>query len=115
MHKKKNRERVLAGEMILTFCKEGKPRKLSAPARQVPVADLLDDLLAQVPADNGGLLGEVLFNRLICEAWRRNSLNALRITREEFLALLAERGWRYDPRTHVWNQGESRTQQQLAF
>lgn len=104
MHKKKNLERVLAGEMILTFFKEERPRR-PRPKNHIEIEELVDRVLPMIADSSKGYIhGEVLFNRLIAEAWTQNALKALRISRDEFIALLAKRGWRYDPQSHRWAQ-----------
>jgi hypothetical protein len=117
MHKKKNRERVLAGEMILTFFKDGKPRRRSAPQDAVEIEQLVDVVLPALENGDDTLHGELLFNRLITEAWRRNALGALRVTRGDFVHLLERRGWHYNESNHLWVKHSSKTSAQgtLAF
>lgn len=101
MHKKKGRERILAGEMILTFFNDGK-RKGRAAKNHIDIERLIDIALPAALDSEGHLCGELLFNRLIVEAWQRNALHALRIARDDFLGLLERKGWRYDPAAHYW-------------
>lgn len=68
--------------------------------------ELVDHILPTVSNGETELHGEVLFNRLISEAWNRKALHALRISREEFLALLRRRGWHYDSISHSWTRHE---------
>ncbi len=105
MHKKKNKEKVLAGEMILTFYKGG----TGAPAcRQQPSRLTSDELvvetLAEVSPDGRPFAGELLFNRMILKAWRRNALQSLDVSREDFGDALTRKGWRYNATRHQWFQ-----------
>ncbi len=117
MHKKKNRERVLAGEMILTFFKDGKPKQRGAPQNRVEIEQLVDVVLPTLENGVDTLHGEILFNRLITEAWQRNALNALRVSRSDFVDLLERRGWHYNASNHVWMKRTSKASEQgtLAF
>lgn len=108
MHKKKNLERVLAGEMILTFFNDGKVRKRRAKDH-IEIDQLVDVVLPTVAGSSGHFHGELLFNSLITEAWRRNALHALRISRDDFIRLLERRGWHYDPQKHQWTGHRART------
>jgi hypothetical protein len=40
------------------------------------------------------------------ELWRRRALHCLSLDRHEFSSRLEERGWKYNPRTHLWKQQE---------
>lgn len=117
MHKKKNRERVLAGEMILTFFKDGKPKRRAAANHRCEIEQLVDCVLPALSEESDHLHGELLFNRLITEAWNRNALHALRVSREDFAHLLERRGWSYNPQSHHWvrQTAKSREQGSLAF
>ncbi len=92
MDMKKNLERILAGEMILTFFKGGRHRERRIKESQIEVEQLVDAVLPMVVKENRALHGEALLNRLITEAWQRNALSALRIKRNDFLGLLEGRG-----------------------
>jgi len=48
---------------------------------------------------------EALFNRLIVELWRRRELACLTLDRDEFSGRLEQRGWTYNPKTHLWSRG----------
>lgn len=100
MHKKKGQERILAGEMILTFFKTGVTRR-QYPTNHIDIDELVDIVLPAAETSHA-LHGEVLFNRLITEAWRCNALHALRIDRDQFIGLLEQRGWHYDASKHQW-------------
>jgi adenine-specific DNA methylase len=106
MHKKKNSERVLAGEMILTFYKPAKAvrtRKSPEPTSNDESADVLSEVF-EACLDNGdaSFTSEALFNRLVIEMWRRRALGCLAMDRSEFANRLRERGWTYNTHTHLW-------------
>jgi DNA modification methylase len=113
MHKKKNSASVLAGEMILTFYKPAKAAKRREPAKPTaadPTAVLSE--VFDVCLANGAtsFTSEALFHRLIMELWRRRALSCLSLDRREFAARLEQRGWRYNPRQHLWSRrGQART------
>ena len=104
MHKKKNRESVLAGEMILTFYKgAGEMRDPETrEAQPCLLHELLDTILRNDPADE--MTSQSLFNRLVLAAWQRQSLSQLSVPREAFSRELQARGWAYDERRHVWRK-----------
>ena len=105
MHKKKNRESVLAGEMILTFYK-GTGEIRDAEMREAQpclLHDLLDEVLGRERADE--ITSQCLFNKLVLAAWQRQSLSQLTVAREDFSRELEERGWHYDQRRHAWRRG----------
>lgn len=99
MHKKKNRESVLAGEMLLTFEKTGRAREVDT-GRTIDVAATVRAILDEhrQPAVHG----EYLFNRLVIEAWKAGAIDSLNMSREAFSELLIQAGWSYDRRTHQW-------------
>lgn len=113
MHKKKNSESVLAGEMILTFYKPGRRRK-AQPRRQPsdqsePVSvlsEVFDNCLAN---GHDRFTSEALFNRIVLELWQRRALNCLSLGRREFARCLKDRGWSYDQEKHVWHRGLATT------
>lgn len=99
MHKKKNKDSVLAGEMILTFFKNGGRMKTS----KVKTFDLdanIDELLKE--ANGHPVFGEYLFNRIVLEAWRTSAIESLDVSKSEFSRLLEDKGWHYDPVNHFW-------------
>ena len=107
MHKKKNSERVLAGEMILTFYKPAKPAK-KKPLPAAPASDsamILSEVF-DVCLNHGAtsFTSEALFNQLVIELWRRHALGCLNLNREEFSKQLEQRGWNYNPNTHLWTR-----------
>ncbi len=109
MHKKKNSASVLAGEMILTFYKPARRVKPVEPSSPAPGQDL-SLVLAEVfdsCLGNGttSFTSEALFNRVVIELWRRRALGCLSLDRREFAGRLEQRGWRYDPKTHLWSKG----------
>jgi 16S rRNA G966 N2-methylase RsmD len=103
MHKKKNREKVLAGEMILTFVKDGKgklpPRRVSATPT---IEELIDDVLAEVTPDGTPFPGELLFNHVVLQAWSRGALHSLDLTRDSFAEILRNKGWQYNRIRNQW-------------
>jgi 16S rRNA G966 N2-methylase RsmD len=115
MHKKKNLARVLMGEMILTFFKEGAKPKQTRPSNGIALGQLVDAVLPTLHMRHNGFHGELLFNRLIVEAWRLNALHTLRFERDDFIRLLETRGWHYDPRLHSWMKGRAVQSQGSLF
>ena len=103
MHKKKNKEKVLAGEMILNFIKDGTggspERRLSSAAT---IGELVKEALCEIAPDRRPFAGELLFNRVILKAWERGALHSLDLTREEFSEILKSKGWRYNQIRHQW-------------
>jgi len=100
MHKKKGNESVLAGELILTFYKTGKPLVRATESKNFDVDLAISQILAGSPTPV--LYGENVFNQLILAAWRKGSIGSLKITKDEFNELLVRRGWRYDEENHYW-------------
>ncbi len=98
MHKKKGHESVLAGEMILTFLKTGKPRSVSTNG-QFNVAETLRSILSTA---NDRIYGEQLFNHVVVEAWKKSAIGSLNIRRADFVSMIAELGWHYDRQSHCW-------------
>ncbi|MCX7012404.1 MAG: DNA methyltransferase [Candidatus Sumerlaeota bacterium] len=107
MHKKKNSASVLAGEMIITFYKPAKPVKEEVRpkycAEDSPEAVL--SKVFDVCLKNGArsFTSEALFNQLVIELWRRRALGCLLLDRREFASRLEQRGWTYNPDTHLWS------------
>ncbi len=101
MHKKKNKESVLAGELILTFHKSGKRIKLKRNGH-FDVSECLHKILSH--ASSGKLYGEYLFNKLVIEAWNNASINSLNISRTDFIEMVESYGWRYNASHHYWTK-----------
>ena len=106
MHKKKNSENVLSGEMILTFYKPAVSipvvtKKTSAP---VSFEEILDAVLKPRNGHENTFTSEFLFNQVILESWRRDCLGALALTREEFASQLRLRKWNYNRTTNLWSR-----------
>lgn len=99
MHKKKNKDSVLAGELILTFYKTGKPRKVEKNGR-FDVTKAIGSILKELGGNK--VFGEYLFNRLIIEAWKSSAIESLNLSKSEFSSLLEDRGWHYDEANHYW-------------
>jgi hypothetical protein len=103
MHKKKNKEKVLAGELILTFLKDGAQRARSSERfSPMTIEQLLDETLVEVSPDGRPFAGELLFNQVVLEAWKRGALRCLDVSREDFTEILTKRGWRYNAFRHQW-------------
>ena len=103
MHKKKIREKVLAGEMILTFVKDGRGKLPHQRASAAPtIEELIDDALAQVTPDGAPFPGELLFNHIVLRAWSRGALHSLDLTRETFAEILKSKGWQYNTIRNQW-------------
>jgi 16S rRNA G966 N2-methylase RsmD len=102
MHKKKNKESVLAGEMILTFHKTGSRRRLEA-SNHFDLAETMRRILAD--ADSNGVYGEHLFNQIVIEAWNKGAIGSLSITKDEFTQVIEDLGWHYDAGHHYWFKG----------
>lgn len=109
MHKKKNSESVIAGELILTFHKPAAKRKRPKALANKPTADvhaLLDDAFDEcLKGDTRRFSSEALFNRIVVELWHRQALACLELDRQAFAAKLRERGWTYDEKRHEWLKG----------
>ncbi len=110
MHKKKNSESVLAGEMIITFYKPAKAgRKRQQPEDRCAEGDsaaVLSEIFETCLGNGeGAFTSEALFNRLVIEMWKRRALRCLALDRYEFISRLKERGWTYNTRTHLWTKG----------
>ncbi len=103
MHKKKNKESVLAGEMILTFCKTGLKRQVK-PNGQFNLADVVQKIMLR--ADAPTVYGEYLFNHLVIEAWNKGAISSLAVTKNEFAALIESLGWHYDAQHHYWSKAK---------
>src|ERR1051326_782381 len=111
MHKKKNSESVIAGEMIITFYKPASARRQKVKNETTTEPDdptkVLDEVFDSC-LRNGieTFTSEALFNRLIMELWRRRSLGCLNLDRDEFVSRLKDRGWTYSSDNHAWTTGE---------
>jgi hypothetical protein len=99
MHKKKGKQSVLAGEMILTFLKTGKPKVIDA-RKPFDVEAAIAQLLGET--SSGMVHGEYLFNRIVVQAWQSGSLGSLDIDRTEFAGMIERQGWSYDNHAHHW-------------
>ena len=116
MHKKKNRERVLAGEMIFTFCKMGAAFPVVRSSTPILTSDqLMYETLSEVSPDGRPFAGELLFNRMILKAWQRGALQSLDITRQDFAELLTRKGWRYNNLRNLWFQASEPAPATLQF
>ncbi len=117
MHKKKNAETVLSGELILTFYKGlrgPRPRRRSK-CEPSTFEGILDRILPEFARSGGPIRGERLFNRIIVEAWNRGCLDAIHVSPEAFNDCLRKRGWTYQPQQHLWVSGTGPKQQLEMF
>jgi len=101
MHKKKGNQSVLAGELILTFLKTGRPKTVET-GKPFDVASSVAHILQGTPT--GAIYGEYLFNRIIIDAWQAGALGSLDTSRETFADLMEQYGWSYDEAAHQWRQ-----------
>jgi DNA modification methylase len=101
MHKKKNSESVLAGEMILTFQKTGVGRR-HAKKNGFDLAETISATLSGL--DSNIMYGEYLFNRVVIDAWNNGAIGSLTVTKDEFTELIESHGWHYDPQHHYWSK-----------
>jgi 16S rRNA G966 N2-methylase RsmD len=104
MHKKKGNQSVLAGELILTFHKTGKPRRVDSGGR-LDVETTVQRLLESY---SDVLYGEQLFNQLVVEAWNASAIASLDISKDGFARMLEQFGWRYDDERHFWARKSKR-------
>ncbi|HEY6333253.1 MAG TPA: DNA methyltransferase [Blastocatellia bacterium] len=101
MHKKKNKDSVLAGELILSFFKTGKKVTVDRTGPFDMVHEVAA-ILAQ--AGPSPVYSEYLLNRLVIEAWRKGAIDSLNIKKEQLTEVLEKRGWSYDQRNHYWTK-----------
>lgn len=103
MHKKKNKEKVLAGEMILSFVKDGRGHLPSRrPSPNQAIDDLIEEVIQEIAPDRRPFAGELLFNQVVVKAWNRGVLHSLDLTREDFSEILSKKGWQYNRVRHQW-------------
>jgi len=102
MHKKKNKETVLAGEMILSF---HKTKRRQRPMRRngFDLGASVSGILSELSSNT--VYGEYLFNRVVIDAWNKGAIDSLAISKEEFTDLIETLGWQYDSRHHYWFRG----------
>jgi adenine-specific DNA methylase len=103
MHKKKNKESVLAGEMILTFHKTGATRYAQNGAH-FDLGETVQKILSKTTGHY--FYGESLFNQVVVQAWKTGAINALATSKDEFTELIKNLGWQYDPQHHYWSKQE---------
>lgn len=99
MHKKKSNQSVLAGELIITFYKTGKSKRIHSNG-SFDVSEALGRILANSPS--GKVYGEYLFNRIVMEAWEKSAIGSLNITKTDFIDLIKKHGWHYDEKNYYW-------------
>ncbi len=101
MHKKKNKESVLSGEMILTFFKSHQPI-IPNTKNGFDIITATKEILKNTGSNL--IYGEYLFNQLVIEAWKTSSIENLDINKETLIEILHDFGWRYDPQKHFWTK-----------
>jgi 16S rRNA G966 N2-methylase RsmD len=99
MHKKKGKQSVLAGELILTFLKTGTSKTVDVK-KMFDVEAAIARILDETP--NGIVYGEYLLNRIVVDAWRSGALGSLDIDRADFGEMMERQGWSYDDKNHQW-------------
>jgi hypothetical protein len=104
MHKKKGNQSVLAGELILTFVRTGKPQYLQ-DSRELDVVNTVGEILEAAPRV---VYGEQLFNQLVIEAWRKSAIGSLDISKDDFTNVIKHHGWHYDEDRHYWVRNRDR-------
>ncbi len=99
MHKKKNKQSVLAGELILTFLKTGRVKTLDT-SEHFDVEKAVAGILDQTPSEI--VYGEYLLNRIVIDAWESGALGSLDMDRTEFVDMMERKDWSYDEKAHQW-------------
>jgi len=112
MHKKKGKQSVLAGELILTFLKTGKPKTVDA-RKTFDVEAAIARILDETP--NGMVYGEYLLNRIVVDAWQAGALGSLDIDRADFGDIMERQGWSYDDKAHQWKHANVMSTQLLGL
>jgi hypothetical protein len=65
-------------------------------------------ITASIPISRDGLRTWCApFNRLVIDLWHRRELGCLSLDRQEFASRLEQRGWHYNPETHLWTKREA--------
>jgi len=103
MHKKKGNESVMAGELILTFYKTGKPRHIESETENFDIESAMSEIISGVRTQV--MYGEQLFNQLVVAAWNQGAIGSLHITKDDFNELIKRHGWQYDDEKHRWVKG----------
>jgi hypothetical protein len=104
MHKKKGNQSVLAGELILTFVRTGKPQYVQN-GQELDVLSTVGEILNAAPRV---VYGEQLFNQLVIEAWRKSAIGSLDISKDDFTKIIKHHGWHYDQDRHYWVRDRDR-------
>jgi len=105
MYKKKSSQSVLAGELILTFFKEGEPIRYDVGRK----FDLEAEISKMIGDTDEPIYGELLLNKIVLKAWDRGAIDSLTISKGDFSELLGGFGWTYDPANHYWLKGNEET------
>lgn len=106
MHKKKSNQSVLAGELIITFYKTGKAKRIKSNGN-FDVSKVLSHILSN--SSSGKLYGEYLFNLVVMKAWEESAIGSLSITKNDFIDLIIKHGWHYDEKNHYWVKDRNTT------
>jgi hypothetical protein len=87
---------------VMRACAE--PLKEIEGSEAAALSEAFDSCLA-----NGqtSFTSEALFNRLVIDLWHRRELGCLSLDRQEFASRLEQRGWHYNPETHLWTKREA--------
>jgi hypothetical protein len=72
----------------------------------VLLSEVVDSCLQESGAS---FSGEVLFDRIVMELWRRRALRCLDLDRRDFVRELTKRGWTYDARSHTWSKSPAKS------
>ena len=111
MHKKKGKQSVLSGELILTFFSTGKPKRVDS-SKSFDVEAAVHRILR---SQRGGMVyTEYVLNRIVVEAWQSGTLGSLDIDRITFANIIEQQGWTYDAESHQWRDGQATRQPLLA-
>ena len=104
MHKKKNSESVLAGELTLTFHKTNERRR-HENTKGFDLAETISEILSG--SNSNIVYGEYLFNHVVIDAWNKGAIGTLTVSKSEFTQLIESLGWQYDPQHHYWYKGNN--------
>ncbi len=102
MHKKKGKHSVLAGELILTFHKNGKKYLTKSPSGKT--LDLVFEEYISGRVHDETITEEEIFNDLIVICWKENMIGELNYLNLDIPQKLSKLGFNYDVRTHTWKK-----------
>ena len=105
MHKKKSKQSVLAGELILSFCKTGARHAVRKTAA-FDLSATVGKILAAHATEK--IFGEYLFNQVVIEAWKNAAIGSLSdFSKTDFIQLIEDHGWSYDETHHYWVKNQA--------